>query len=59
MSLPKTEAGLRTVLVPDAVKDAFGMEWEEQVANGGKKQVIDEYHHLRKSDESVRTGVMH
>lgn len=41
VSLPKTEAGIRTIPMLDVVKDAFEMEREEQEANGGNKQVID------------------
>ena len=41
VSLPKTEAGIRTIPMLDIVKDAFDIEREEQKENGGNKQVID------------------
>lgn len=41
VSLPKTEAGIRTIPMLDIVKDAFDMEKEEQAITGGNTQVID------------------
>ncbi len=41
VSLPKTEAGIRTIPMLDIVKDAFEIEKEEQAQSGGNKQVID------------------
>lgn len=42
VSLPKTEAGIREIPMLDVVKDAFEMEKEEQLANGGlNEQIID------------------
>lgn len=41
VSLPKTEAGIRTIPMLDIVKDAFEIEKEEQTQSGGNKQVID------------------
>lgn len=41
VSLPKTEAGIRTIPMLDIVKDAFDMEREEQEHSGGNTQVID------------------
>jgi integrase len=41
VSLPKTEAGIRTIPMLDVVKDAFEIEKEEQAEKGGNTQVID------------------
>ncbi len=41
VSLPKTEAGIRTIPMLDIVKDAFEIEREEQAQSGGNTQVID------------------
>ena len=41
VSLPKTEAGIRTIPMLDVVKDAFEIEKEEQAVSGGNTQVID------------------
>lgn len=41
VSLPKTEAGIRTIPMLDIVKDAFDMEKEEQAITGENIQVID------------------
>lgn len=41
VSLPKTEAGIRTIPMLDIVKDAFDMEKEEQAITGENTQVID------------------
>lgn len=42
ISLPKTEAGIRTIPMLDVVRDAFEMEKEEQLETGGlNEQVID------------------
>ena len=41
VSLPKTEAGIRTIPMLDIVKDAFDMEKEDQAISGGNTQVID------------------
>lgn len=41
VSLPKTEAGIRTIPMLDIVKDAFDMEKEEQAIMGENTQVID------------------
>ena len=41
VSLPKTEAGIRTIPMLDMVYDAFMMELEEQKENGGNCSVID------------------
>ncbi len=41
VSLPKTEAGIRTIPMLDVVKDAFEIEREEQAESGGNKQIID------------------
>ncbi len=41
VSLPKTNAGVRTIPMLDVVKDAFEIEREEQAENGGNRQVID------------------
>ncbi len=41
VSLPKTEAGIRTIPMLDVVKDAFEIEREEQAESGGNKQTID------------------
>lgn len=41
ISKPKTEAGIRTIPMLDAVYDAFQMEWEEQKENGFNESEID------------------
>lgn len=41
ISLPKTEAGIRTVPMLETVRDAFLMEREEQEENGFNQTVID------------------
>lgn len=41
VSLPKTEAGIRTIPMLDVVKDAFEMEREEQRETGFNEQIID------------------
>ena len=41
VSLPKTEAGIRTIPMLDIVKDAFEIEREEQAETGGNTQEID------------------
>ncbi len=41
VSLPKTEAGIRTIPMLDIVRDAFEIEREEQETSGGNTQVID------------------
>lgn len=41
VSLPKTEAGIRTIPMLDIVKDAFDIEKEEQAITGENTQVID------------------
>lgn len=41
VSLPKTEAGIRTIPMLDIVKDAFDMEKEGQAITGENTQVID------------------
>lgn len=41
VSLPKTEAGIRTIPMLDVVKDAFELEKEEQAETGGNTQVLD------------------
>ncbi len=41
VSLPKTEAGIRTIPMLDVVKDAFELEREEQKETGFNEQVID------------------
>ena len=41
VSLPKTQAGIRTIPMLDIVKDAFEIEREEQAEFGGNSQVID------------------
>jgi integrase len=41
ISMPKTEAGIRTIPMLDAVYDAFLMEREEQEENGFNQTVID------------------
>ena len=41
VSLPKTEAGIRTIPMLDMVEDAFNMVKEEQEETGPNKQVID------------------
>jgi integrase len=41
VSLPKTEAGIRTIPMLDIVKDAFDILREEQEETGGNTQVID------------------
>lgn len=41
VSLPKTEAGIRTIPMLDIVKDAFEIEREEQAQSGGNTQVVD------------------
>ena len=41
ISTPKTEAGMRTIPMLDAVKDAFEMIWEEQKENGWTDAEID------------------
>ena len=42
ISKPKTEAGIRTVLMLDAVYDAFQMEWEEQEETGFNQSEIND-----------------
>ncbi len=41
INLPKTEAGIRTIPMLDAVKQAFEMEYEDQLETGFNEQVID------------------
>ena len=41
INTPKTEAGMRTIPMLDAVKDAFEMIWEEQKENGWTDAEID------------------
>lgn len=41
VSLPKTEAGIRTIPMLDMVKDAFEMERESQKEKGSNTQVLD------------------
>lgn len=41
ISLPKTEAGIRSIPMLDVVKEAFEMEYEEQSDTGFNEQVID------------------
>ena len=41
VSLPKTEAGIRTIPMLDVVRDAFEIEKEEQAEKGGNTQEID------------------
>lgn len=41
VSLPKTEAGIRTIPMLDVVKDAFELEREEQEVTGSNTQVLD------------------
>ena len=41
ISMPKTEAGMRTIPMLDTVKDAFEMIWEEQKENGWTDAEID------------------
>ena len=41
ISTPKTEAGMRTIPMLDAVKDAFEMIWEEQKEKGWTDAEID------------------
>lgn len=41
VSLPKTEAGIRTIPMMDAVYEAFQEEYEEQKENGFNSTVID------------------
>lgn len=41
VSLPKTEAGIRTIPMLDIVKDAFEMLYEEQEENGFNETEID------------------
>ena len=41
ISLPKTEAGVRTIPVLDMVKDAFEIEREAQKETGANTQVLD------------------
>lgn len=41
ISLPKTEAGIRTIPMLDVVRDAFELERDEQKETGYNEQVID------------------
>lgn len=41
VSLPKTEAGIRTIPMLDMVKDAFELERENQKVTGPNTQVLD------------------
>lgn len=41
ISLPKTEAGIRTIPMLDVVKDAFEILREEQEDTGYNEQIID------------------
>jgi len=41
VSLPKTEAGIRTIPMLDVVKEAFEMEREDQTETGFNEQVLD------------------
>lgn len=41
VSLPKTDAGIRTIPMLDVVKDAFELEREEQQETGFNEQVVD------------------
>ncbi len=41
ISLPKTDAGIRSIPMLDVVKEAFEMEYEEQSETGFNEQVVD------------------
>lgn len=46
VSLPKTDAGIRTIPMLDIVKDAFEMLYEEQKENGFNETEIDGFYFL-------------
>ena len=56
INTPKTEAGMRTIPMLDAVKDAFEMIWEEQKENGWTDAEIDGMQIMLKRNASSATA---